>query len=97
MTISGKMGMSFSPGFTGTLGGFIYRSLLRYQDSKDDQMVSQLRLVDFGYSCRSPEERCGVLFSLALQVGFVILSTDTDSPNRIVVGSIGYQVSHWSL
>eukprot|EP00913_Durusdinium_trenchii_P017083 g16066.t2 len=40
--------------------GYVHRDIkpenIMYKESKDDQMVSQLRLVDFGYSCRSPED-----------------------------------------
>lgn len=72
--------------------GYVHRDIkpenIMYKDSKDDQMVSQLRLVDFGYSCRSPEEGKG-------------LRTKVGSPYyvapEVLAGSYGKECDMWSL
>ncbi|CAK9029116.1 unnamed protein product [Durusdinium trenchii] len=72
--------------------GYVHRDIkpenIMYKESKDDQMVSQLRLVDFGYSCRSPEEGKA-------------LRTKVGSPYyvapEVLAGSYGKECDVWSL
>ncbi|CAJ1421637.1 unnamed protein product [Effrenium voratum] len=72
--------------------GYAHRDLkpenIMYKESKEDRMVSQLRLVDFGYACRSPEEGK----SLRTKVG----SPYYVAP-EVLAGSYGKECDMWSL
>jgi len=72
--------------------GYVHRDIkpenIMYKDSKDDQMVSQLRLVDFGYSCRSPEEGK----ALRTRVG----SPYYVAP-EVLAGNYGKECDMWSI
>ncbi|CAJ1377265.1 unnamed protein product [Effrenium voratum] len=66
--------------------GYAHRDLkpenIMYKESKEDRMVSQLRLVDFGYACRSPEEGKSLRTKVAPEV---------------LAGSYGKECDMWSL